>query len=120
MLLGVRVTTGPETVRVKFWVALPAVLVAVNVIGNVPEFVGVPLNVPVPLPLSTNPTPFGSVPFSFRLGVGYPVAVTENDPNTPSWKVALLALVIAGDCSTVSVKPCCALPALLLAMSVML
>jgi hypothetical protein len=64
---------------------------AVNVMGNVPLALGVPLRMP-----AMNVTPPGSAPDSVILGVGDPVAVTVNEPATPSVKVVLLALVMAG------------------------
>jgi hypothetical protein len=82
---------------------------------------GVPLSVPVPLPLSWNVTPLGKAPLSVMLGVGDPVVVTVKEPAVPTWKAVLLALVIAGVCFTVSVKGCVALlPTPLLAVKVML
>jgi hypothetical protein len=82
---------------------------------------GVPLSVgplPVPFPLFTNVTPVGSVPLSVSDGVGVPVAVTGKLPAVPAVKVVLLALVIAGAWSTVNVKLWLAVPALLLAVMV--
>ena len=64
---------------------------AVNVMRNVPSAVGVPLRMP-----ALNVTPPGSAPDSVILGVGDPVAVTVNEPATPSVKVVLLALVMTG------------------------
>ena len=70
---------------------------------------GVPLNVPVPLPLSTNVTPAGSVaPPSVRDGAGNPVVVTMKFPAAPIVNVVLAALVIAGAWRTFSVKACVA------------
>lgn len=97
------VTAGPVfpvfTVSAKVWVAaVPTPLLAVNVreyVPAVPE-AGVPLSVPVPLWLSTNVTPLGSVPVSVKDGEGKPVVDTVNDPAEPAVNVALLALVIAG------------------------
>jgi len=63
---------------------------------NVPDWVGVPLSVAVPLPLSWKLTPLGNVPDWLMLGVGDPVVVTVNVPNAPTVNVVLLALVIAG------------------------
>ena len=57
---------------------------------------GVPANVAVPLPLSLNVTPPGSVPQRLRFGVGVPVAVTVKDPAVPSVNGVALALVITG------------------------
>lgn len=83
---------GGFTVSVKFWTALGETpFDAVNVTGNVPFAVGVPLRVP-----PWNVTPPGSVPDSAILGVGDPVAVTVNEPAAPSVNVVLLALVMAG------------------------
>jgi hypothetical protein len=64
---------------------------AVNVMGNVPLALGVPLRMP-----AVNVTPPGSAPDSVILGAGDPVAVTVNEPATPSVKVVLLALVMTG------------------------
>jgi len=69
---------------------------------------GVPLRVPVPLPLSTNVTPLGIAPDSVRLGVGTPVACTVNDPAVPTVKLVLAALVKTGARFTVNVKLCVA------------
>src|SRR5258708_19107070 len=69
---------------------------------NVPAAAGVPLSVPVPLPLSWNATPLGKVPLSVMLGVGDPVVVTLNEPATPTWNVVRSPLVIAGPQSPVN------------------
>ncbi len=83
-----------STVRVKVWVAgEPTPLVAVKVIGNEPDWVGVPARTPVP---GVKVTPVGRVPDSARVGVGEPVAVTVNVPAEPSVKVVWLAEVMAG------------------------
>ena len=58
----------------------------------------------MPLPLSTNVTPVGSVPVSLSAGVGKPVVVTVKLPAVPTVKVVLLALVMAGAWLTVRVK----------------
>ena len=66
-----------------------------------------PDRVAVPLLLFTKVTPLGSAPVSvitMLAFVGNPVVVTVNVPATPSLKVALFALVIAGDWITVRVK----------------
>ena len=56
---------------------------------------GVPLNVPVPLPLSTNVTPAGRLaPPRASDGGGKPVVVTVKLPGVPTRKVVVLALVI--------------------------
>jgi hypothetical protein len=66
-----------------------------------------------------NVTPLGSAPVSLRFGVGVPVVDTVNVPATPTANVVLLALVIAGAWSTVSVKACEAgVPTPLLAVNV--
>src|SRR5882762_7810079 len=91
------ITGGWPTVSVKFCVALGVTpFCAVNVMANVPDAVGVPLSVPVPLPLSTNVTPAGKAPLSAMLGVGNPVVVTVNVPAAPTWNVVAFTLVIAG------------------------
>ena len=64
---------------------------AVNVIGNVPLVVGVPLRTP-----AMNVTPVGRAPDSVIVGAGNPVAVTVNDPAAPWANVVLLALVMTG------------------------
>src|SRR6266446_4742930 len=90
------------TTSVKLWVGeLPAVLVAVNVVAYVPPVpaAGVPLSVPVPLPLSVKLTPDGSAaPPRVIDGVGKPVVVTVNEPAWPTVNVVALALVMAGAC----------------------
>jgi len=88
----VTVSAGAFTVSVKFWTALGKTpFEAVKVSLNVPFTVGVPLRVP-----ALNVTPPGSVPDSAILGVGDPVAVTVNEPATPSVNDVLFALVMAG------------------------
>src|SRR5258708_32000955 len=69
---------------------------AVNVMANVPDAVGVPLSVPVPLPLLRIVTPPRKIPLSVFLVVGNPLVVTVNVPAAPTWKVATFALVNAG------------------------
>jgi hypothetical protein len=67
-----------------------------------------------------NVTPVGSVPVSPSVGAGNPVAVTVKVPAAPTLNVVVLALVIAGASSTVSVKFCVALlPTPLLAVNMM-
>src|SRR5258708_35355203 len=56
--------------------------------ANVPDAVGVPLSVPVPLPLLRNVTPGGKVPLSVMLGVGDPLVFTLNVPAAPTWNVS--------------------------------
>ena len=66
-----------------------------------------PARVPVPFPLSKKLTPAGSAtPPRVSEGVGNPVAVTVNDPATPTSKVAAFPLVMAGAWFTVRVKAC--------------
>ncbi len=50
----------------------------------------------MPLPLSTNCVPFGSVPVSAKLGAGAPLALTATLPDWPILNVAAFALVNAG------------------------
>ena len=97
-------------------------LVAVKVNAYEPAVpaAGVPLSVPVPLPLSTNVTPAGSAtPVRVIAGAGKPVVVTVNVPGVPTVNVVELALVIAGAWFTVSVNACGALaPTVLVAVNV--
>ena len=80
------------TVSVKLCVAwVPMPLFAWKVIGNVPDWVGVPDKV-----LPEKLTPVGRVPTSVIVGVGKPVAVTVKVFEVPVAKVVLLALVMAG------------------------
>jgi hypothetical protein len=74
---------------------VPTPLLAVKVMSYVAAVpaAGVPLNTYVD---ALNETPVGSAPVSVILGVGIPVAVTGNDPATPTVNVVLLALVNAG------------------------
>ena len=60
-------------------------------------------------PLELRLTPLGNGPVSEKVGAGYPEVVTVKLPAAPAVKVVLPALVIAGACSTVSVKLCVAL-----------
>jgi hypothetical protein len=97
------------TVSVKLCTAFdPTPFAAVKEMLKVPFVVGVPLSVPVPLPLSWNETPVGSAPPSEIVAVGNPVVVTANEPAVTTRKVALLLLVIAGAWFTVSAKLCTA------------
>ena len=66
-----------------------------------PEASGVPLSVPVPLPLSTNVSPLGNAPVSVIDGVGDPVVVIVNEPATPTVNVPPFALVITAAVPTV-------------------
>jgi len=84
------------TLNVKLWETLETLLVAVMVNGKLPETVGFPAKIALPLPLSAKVTPFGSEPHMDSVGVGVPEVVTVNDPATPTLKSAELALVIAG------------------------
>jgi len=61
----------------------------------------VPLNTPVD---ALNATPVGNAPDSLRVAAGNPLAVTVMLPAVPTVNVALLALVIAGAWSIVSMK----------------
>jgi hypothetical protein len=92
------------TVRVKLCVASGETpLLAVIVIAYVPPepAAGVPLSTPAELSV----TPPGSAPVLLKVGAGKPVAVTLNDPGVPTWKVALLPLVMAGAWFTVWATP---------------
>ena len=62
---------------------------------------GVPLSRPDELKV----TPLGRGPLVLKvIEAGKPVAVTWNEPDVPTVKVVLFALVMAGAWSTVSVK----------------
>src|SRR5687768_13533425 len=106
MLLGLTVIDEHVTVSVKFCTASgDTPLAAVNCSANVPDCVGVPASVPVPLPLSVNVTPVGgAAPVWASAGAGKPVVVTVKLPGEPAANVVLFALVIAGACLTISVK----------------
>ena len=66
-----------ETVSVKAWVAFgEKPLLAVITMGKVPADVDVPLSEPD----DEKVTPPGRLPLSLKVGAGYPVAVTWNDP----------------------------------------
>jgi hypothetical protein len=94
------------TVMTRFSVdALSSVtLVAVTAIGYCAAKVGTPVRVAVPLPLSANVIPGGSVPVSVIAAAGYPVVVTVYVPGNVVVKVAVGALVMEGASSLFSVK----------------
>ena len=75
----------------------------------------VPLSTPVAV---LKVTPVGSAPVSESVGAGNPVAVTVNVPAVPTVNPALFALVIAGARSTVSVNVCDTVPAVFVALKV--
>jgi hypothetical protein len=79
----------------KDCVALPTLLVAMNVIGKLPAAVGVPLSTPAPV-AAANVTPAGNAPVSVTVGVGIPVVVAVKELATPTVKLVLLPLVNAG------------------------
>ena len=83
---------------------------------------GVPLKVPVPLPLSVKVTPEGSAaPPRAIDGAGDPLVVTVKLPEEPTVKVTVSALVIAGASSTVKMTLCAPLdPSTLFAVNVYL
>ncbi len=66
---------------------------------------GVPLSVPVPLPLSVNATPLGRPPLSVSVIGREPDVWTVKVPRVPSPNVALLTVVMAGKVSTAWVIP---------------
>jgi hypothetical protein len=66
-----------------------------SVILNMPDCVGVPDNMPLPLP-PVNVTPLGRAPLSVTVGVGNPLAVTLNVPPVPRMNAVLFPLVMAG------------------------
>src|SRR5712691_10538078 len=81
---------------------------------------GMPLSVPVPLPLSVNVTPAGrAAPPRAIDGGGNPLVVTVKVPAVPTVNVVAFALVMAGAWFTVRVKLCDGLePALFVAVKV--
>jgi hypothetical protein len=84
---------------VKFCVAFGRVpFEAVRVMGYVPpdEAPGVPLRVPVPLPLLVRVTPDGSVPVSEMVAAGKPVVETVKVAAVPAVNVTLEADVMVG------------------------
>jgi hypothetical protein len=79
VVAGILASTGAlVTVRLKAWVAVPAVLVAVKVSGYRPAAagLGVPARAAVPSPLPVNATPEGSRPSTVIAGAGEPLALT--------------------------------------------
>ena len=52
--------------------------------------------IPLSNPEEVKVTPLGKRPLSLKVAAGSAVAVTWNEPRTPTLKVALLALVIVG------------------------
>ena len=62
---------------------------------------GTPLKTPV---VVSNVTPLGSTPASVKVGTGKPLAATVNVFMVSAVIVVLLALVIAGACTTFSVN----------------
>ena len=87
-----------STVSVKFCVAVPPVLLAVNVRWYTPPCPtpGVPARVAVPFPLSVQVRPCGSAPASVMVGAGAPVVLTVKLNDDPSWRLLVAALVIVG------------------------
>ncbi len=85
------------TFSVKLCVVLPELFVAVKVMACAPAVpaAGVPLSVPVPLPLSMNVTPPGNAPVEVIDAVGVPTVVTVKVPRLPTVNVVLVALVNA-------------------------
>ena len=102
----------------KLWLEAPEALLATKLITKTPPLVGIPASVPVPLWLSINVRPEGSVPAGVMLGTGEPVAVTVNTPFAVVANVALFALEIPSAWLTVSEKFCVELPAVFVAVKV--
>ena len=65
---------------------------------------GVPARVAVPSPLPVKVTPAGNAPCTDSAAAGKPLLVTVKLPAWPVANVVFAALVIAGACSTVSMK----------------
>ena len=61
---------------------------------------GVPLKIPVE---GSNVTPEGNAPVSENVDAGNPLAVTVNEPGTPTVSAVFAALVIVGGSFTVMV-----------------
>ena len=101
---------------VKLWLVVPAALVAVIVSGYTPFVLAAPVNVAVPLPLSTNVTPVGSVPALLSAAAGDPLVVTLKVPVLAAVNVAVAALVMVGAWRTTSEKFWVAVPAVLVAL----
>src|ERR1700722_6045588 len=79
VVAGILASAGAlVTVRVKAWVAVPAVLLAVNVSGYWPAapWLGVPARAAVPSRPPVNVTPGGSCPFMVIVAAGDPLALT--------------------------------------------
>lgn len=93
---AVMVGTFALTMRAKFCVAFPALLLALTLILSVPLAMAMPLNVAVPLPLSRKLTPPGNAPVSVIAAIGKPVVDIVKEPAVPTMKAALLVLVKAG------------------------
>ena len=85
---------------------VPTPLLAVTVIVTGPRTVGVPVIVAVPLWLSTKFQAGRQARVSVRATTGKPMVPTLNVPACPSVNVAVLALRIEGDSSTVMVSTC--------------
>src|ERR1700722_12756402 len=103
-LLAVVIAGASSMTRVKVWDASGlSPLVAVKVSVSVPPVpvAGVPLSTPV---AASNESRVGSAPVSPNWGVGAPAAVTSNVPAVPTTNVALLALVITGELTTIRKK----------------
>jgi hypothetical protein len=96
-----------ETVSLKLWVAFGVTpLFAVRVRLKTPPAVGVPDNLAVPSWLSVKLTPLGRAPVSVMAAIGNPVVLIVKEPAAPIGKLALLTVVNAGACVTVSVNVC--------------
>ena len=112
------------TVSVNVWVALlpmPLEAVKVSVYVFAVPAAGVPDNAAVPVLVPAEKvTPLGGVPVIEIVGFGAPLAVIAKLPDTPTVKVAALALVNAGavPAPTVSKKVWVTLPATLVAVNV--
>ena len=96
-------------------------LVARSVSGYVPDVpvAADPDSSAVPLAPGVNVMPVGNVPVSDNVGRGKPAVVMANAPLPPTLNVAVAALVIVGDSSTVNVNASVIVRSAFCAVSVM-
>jgi hypothetical protein len=96
--------TLDNTWRLRVWLAVPPPFDAWIVSANVPDVVGIPEIVAVPLPLSLKAVPAGRVPVSLSDAAGASLVETVKDPAAPRTKGAVVAEVNLGGPSTTAVN----------------